>query len=122
MTGLLEKWFEVRGYLAFELPCRNLGRVSPKEWTGRQEGHLKGHSDAQRQQSIKESLGCQILSFRACSEQCPKLVKPTCRICEFPQQDPCPECPKSFKRWFQVIGVLHETRDLGFSISLNINN
>ncbi|MED6198592.1 hypothetical protein PIB30_067867 [Stylosanthes scabra] len=34
VTGLLEKWFEIRGYLALEFPLRNLGRASPEEWTG----------------------------------------------------------------------------------------
>ncbi|MED6201778.1 hypothetical protein PIB30_098440 [Stylosanthes scabra] len=31
---LLEKWFDVRGYLSPEFPRRNLGRAPSEEWTG----------------------------------------------------------------------------------------
>ncbi|MED6139243.1 hypothetical protein PIB30_081965 [Stylosanthes scabra] len=54
VSGILKKWFKVRGCLAPEFPRRNLGRAPPEEWTGRRrEGHLKAHSDAQHQQSMR---------------------------------------------------------------------
>ncbi|MED6225028.1 hypothetical protein PIB30_089824 [Stylosanthes scabra] len=34
VSGLLKKWFEVRGCLAPEFPRRNRGRAPPEEWTG----------------------------------------------------------------------------------------
>ncbi|MED6205368.1 hypothetical protein PIB30_016954 [Stylosanthes scabra] len=76
---------------------------------GRREGHLEGHSDAQLLQSIRDYRKCLDLrgiglpnsGLRVCSEQCPKLLKLTCRVCEFPHQGLSPECPKPLEKWLR---------------------
>ncbi|MED6172264.1 hypothetical protein PIB30_048439 [Stylosanthes scabra] len=40
------------------------------------------------------SIGLPNFGLRICPEQYPKLLKLACWVCEFPQQDLSPECPK----------------------------
>ncbi|MED6184779.1 hypothetical protein PIB30_050773 [Stylosanthes scabra] len=106
---------ELLGYLVSELHRRSK-RGAPG---GPPERILRRSTSAEYKRSIlaQSAMLLKCLDFRSielldfglriCPEQCPKLVKLACWVCEFPQQDLSPECPKPSR---ELLGI---EKDIG---------